>query len=231
MKACGLGWKFWSLIGVLLLAGVGAGCSGGKIVTTYEGSALAKPDVAVLTAPDNIALISVNGKVVPKYLLSSIEVNYGLKPGANLVVFEYASVWSNANQMDKDDARAEEVKSAPKEVLINAAAGNQFTFSFVRPTNIREAKVLAANFSADIIDASNQVVARSEELGSHQAKQAESSSQLVENAALPASADIAATDGSSLAPTTGLPTIDALKALWRKASAAEQKEFLKWAFQ
>ena len=83
---------------VLLISLTLLGCTSDKIVKTYDGKILAKDEVAVLTAPQNITLLSVNGKEVQQYLLSNLDVNYALKAGENLVVFKYESIWSKAKR-------------------------------------------------------------------------------------------------------------------------------------
>ncbi len=218
MKSSGVGLRLWSLVSVLLLAA----CSSGKIVKTYDGDVLPKQQLAVLTANEDIVLISVNGKAVPKYLVSGIDANYGLMPGENLVVFHYASVWGNPNRVDKDAPRGLQVESSQKEVLIKAESGSRYTFRYRKPASIREARVLASEFEADIVDQQLQVIAQSGEIGRYQSR-------------IPSTADGLAVAESKVAPTISagkaLSTIEALQALWGTASKEEQKAFLKWAFQ
>ncbi len=213
-------------------------CGGGKIVKTYEGDAVPPQQLAVLTAGENVTLLSVNGKSVPKYLLSNIEVDYGLLPGANKVVFQYRSVWSNGPRKDEDAPRAVEIESPPMQVAITAAAGDRLVFEYPQADNIREARSLAENFSARIV---NQ---KGKELGVATAYTAEQVQEVdlvnvpvtAPAAAVPVSSSVPATmamttASPNTAPTTSLPTIDALKVLWESASADEKKAFLKWAFK
>lgn len=190
-----------------------AACSTGKIVKAYDGDELLAEQLAVLTAPEGIAVLSINGKKLKKYLLDDINVNYGLKPGENLVVFQYGSVWAKAVREDKDAPRSEKVTSEPKEVLIDAKAGEKLNFRFKSGSNAREAKVLAAKFEAEVVDSKLNTVARSAEVGTYVASNAKVS--LAEEKP----------------ETSGLQTLDALKVLWKAATAEEKKTFLAWAFQ
>jgi len=196
-------------------------CSNGRILKTYEGDVLAKEQLSVLTAPENIVVLSINEKAVKTYLLSDIEVNYGLKPGKNLVVFQYESVWGKVMRGD-DTPRSEKIVSKPKEVLIDAKAGEQLNFRFKKADNVREARLLAAAFEAEVIDAQSNALSVSTELGVYEAgrkarENLESQAEAKQTGALP--------------DTANLQALDALKVLWRSANAEEKKAFLVWAFQ
>ena len=215
-------------------------CSGNKIVPTYEGAKLAKEQVAVLLAGENITLLSVNGEPVPKYLLSNIEVNYGLKPGLNRVTFKYRSVWAN-HQRDEDGPRAVEVSSEPREVVINAVAGDQLRFDYASADNVREARALAADFRARIINARGQSLAESrlpqpevvsEEVAQPAPASVAASAAAVTTAATVNAAQVTAPKGQPGSQSAAaLPAIEGLKVLWNQASSEERKAFLKWAFQ
>jgi uncharacterized protein YccT (UPF0319 family) len=187
-------------------------CSTGKIVKTYEGDALSAEQLTVLIAPENIVVLSVNGNRVKRYLLSDLNVSYGLKPGENLVVFQYESVWAKTIREDKDAPRSVKITSEPKEVLIDAKAGEKLHFRFKDSENVREARALSEVFEAELIDSKLNVIAQSTNVGSHENHKAEEK-------------NIAQTQTSDLA------TVDALKVLWGAASAEEKKTFLSWAFQ
>lgn len=226
---------FLRLFGFVAIANLIA-CSSGTIVKTYEGETLLKEQIAILNAPEYITLVSVNGRDVPRYLLSSIDVNYGLKPGLNVVVFEYESVWAVARS-GADEPRSERVSSGKKEVVIDASVGEKYTFKFDQAENIRDAKAMAGNFSASIVNQKDEVVASSAALGSYQpVVQASNSSNQAQSAATVDGASVA-TPLASTAPVTAtgasssLPPVEGMKVLWNSATAEEKKAFLKWAFQ
>jgi len=195
-------------------------CSSGRIVKTYEGDVLAKEQLSVLTAPENIVVLSINEKKVKNYLLSDIEVNYGLKPGKNLVVFQYESIWGKAVRGD-DAPRSEKVVSEPKEVLIDAKAGEHLNFRFKKAGSVREARLLAVAFEAEVIDAESNALSVSTELGVYEASRVKEREKIASQVK----------QVETLPVTTNLQALEALKVLWGSASAEEKKTFLVWAFQ
>jgi len=200
--------KLLLILSVLFLVA----CSTGKIVKTYDGDELLTEELAVLTAPENIVVLSINGKKMKKYLLSDLNVNYGLKPGENLVVFQHKSVWAKAVRENRDAPRSETVVSEPKEVLVLAKAGERLNFKFQNGNNLREAKAFAEIFEAEVIDSKSNTIAQSAEVGTYAIANAEEKL-------------------TSLPETSNLQTLDALKVLWKTTSADEKKAFLAWAFQ
>ncbi len=226
------------LLAVITLIGMLAACSGNKVVPTYEGAKLATEKQAVLTAGDNITVISVNGLEVPRYLLSNIEVNYGLKPGVNRVLFQYRSVWSK-HRRDDDGARAVEVTSPTREVVITARAGDRLYFEYPQAETRREAEAMAQRFEAVVVNQSGEQIARS---SAPQVVPAEQEAQLevlatadaapaVVSVPSPVALSSGAPAAVRLPEAAALPTVEGLKVLWEQASAEEKKAFLKWAFQ
>jgi len=195
-----------------------SGCSTGRLVKTYEGAALNVAEVGKLVAPENISLISVNGQAVPHYLLSSLDVNYALKAGENLVVFQYESIWGKAKK-GKNGARSESVTSEQKEVLLNVVPGESYTFDLHKPTNVREARKFADDFQVSVYDGANDLVAESQKLNYH----ALLAQSLVKGEA----------GGSSKigAVAHAGDKLEALKLIWSTATAEQKRAFLAWAFQ
>jgi len=193
-------------------------CSSNKLIKAYEGDALPKDKVATLTAGENIALLSVNGKTVPDYLLTNISVNYGLVPGDNTLVFQYESVWAKA-KLGQDSPRSEAVASEPRQLLVNVSAGDRLSFRYPQAGNIREAKALASTFEAEVVNQKGAVLGRSSDVVIEQIQVADTYSSAGGSYVSVASLD------------DGLPAIEAMKLLWEKLSAEEKKVFLKWAFQ
>ena len=190
-------------------------CSTGKIVKAYDGEALATEQLAVLSAPENIVILSINGKKMKKYLLSDLSTSYSLKPGENLVVFRSESVWAKAVREDKDAPRSERVVSEPREIMLDVKAGDELSFKFEHGSNVREARALAKEFKAEVIDSKLNTVAVSAEPGTYKVL-AETKNKVL---------------SKPLAEASDLQTLDALKVLWATATADEKKSFLSWAFQ
>lgn len=217
--------RFGSLLLLMCLSVLMSACSSNKLVKTYEGELLPETSVAVLTAPENITLLSVNGKAVTQYLLSNLEVRYALQEGENLVVFQYESIWGKAIKDEETGSRAEVVQSRPLEVLINAKAGKRYNFSFLPASNVREAKALAVSFVAQIVDENKDLVTESVALGVH--KEAEAQRIAKEQAILTEKADTLERSEE----TQSLSVIEKLKALWSQASPEQKKNFMIWVFQ
>jgi len=202
-----------------------AACATGKVIKTYEGETLALGQEAILTAPENIALLSVNGRSVQQYLLSDLSVKYALKAGVNVVVFQYESVWGKAKTVS-DGRRSEKVESAPREALISAKPGDQYTFSFLKPGNVREARALANDFKANVFNQNSVLVAEAVALNTY-------SSEGQESAPVDGVTAVAVKDNISAteAQDENISVVDSLKSMWGTASAEEKKAFLVWAFQ
>lgn len=192
-----------------------SGCSSNKPVKTYEGDDLAADEVAILSVGENVALLSVNGERVPDYLLSNISVDYALKPGENVVVFQYESIWGKA-KIGKDGTSSEVVESKPREVVIKARPGDKLSFRYESAENVREARALAADFDADVVNQKGKVVASSQDVRKRKPLVAGVTNQSA---------------GAGTEAEEGLPAIEAMKVLWSDLSAEEKKSFLKWAFQ
>lgn len=186
-------------------------CSSGKIVKTYEGDDRAADQIAVLTAPENIRVVAIDGTKMPTYMLSGITTDYGLLPGEHVIEFEYEGVWA-ISRPDSEGRKSKEVVSPPREARITVAPGQAFTFRFDRPEDLNEAEALAADFKAEIVDAAGGVVANS--------TVKTEAAVAVQNAALP--------NNNATAPVSKL---EALKTLWATMSAEDKKAFLSWAFQ
>jgi uncharacterized protein YccT (UPF0319 family) len=211
MKAVYFTAKLVLLVSALFLVA----CSTGQVVKTYEGEALGVEQQAILMAPENIVVLSINGKKMKNYLLSDLNTSYGLKPGKNLVVFRSESVWAKAIREERDAPRSERIVSEPKEIMLNVKAGDKLSFKFERGRNAREARVLAEGFKADVIDSKFNIVATSVESGTFKTLRGENNNE----------------SSKLMAETSALQTLDALKVLWSAATAEEQKSFLSWAFQ
>lgn len=188
-------------------------CSTGKIVKAYEGDDRPSDQIAVLTAPENIRVVAIDGKKMPTYMLSGITTDYGLLPGKHVIEFEYEGVWA-ISKPDEEGRTSKNIVSQPREVSLNASSGEAFTFHFDRPENLTEAEALAANFVAQLVDKTGAVVGRSE---------VKAEEKVVDPAL---SAELQGSDAASQ-----MSKLDALKTLWATMSAEDKKAFLSWAFQ
>ncbi len=204
-------------------------CSTGKVVPGYEGDVLSKAELGLLEASDNISVLSINGKEMPQYLLSSISTTYGLKPGINQVVFEYESVWATAKRAANAE-RAVTLKSKPLLIELDVKAGQVYRFSYDVPETMKEAKALVEDMKVTVYDAQEKVAALSEVYDANK----KVAPIVLSNQAT--QQDVLIDKVSVSSPTKQLnieasTATEALKAIWAEMSAKEQKEFLVWAFQ
>jgi hypothetical protein len=185
-------------------------------------------EVAILTAPLNIKVLSVDGRSMPGYLLSGISTDYSLLPGEHLVEFQYESVWG-IPKTDKDSAPSKAVQSEPRQVRFVSEPGQRLTFRFEEPGNVRTAEAMVDTFAADVVDQAGSVLARSVEAGTYSVA---GPASVMSAAALAGQQEstvpvIIEASGSD----SGISRIDAMKVLWSRLNAEEKKAFLDWAFE
>ena len=99
--------------------------------------------------------------------------------------------------------------------MLDVKAGDELSFKFEHGSNVREARALAKEFKAEVIDSKLNTVAVSAEPGTYKVL-AETKNKVL---------------SKPLAEASDLQTLDALKVLWATATADEKKSFLSWAFQ
>lgn len=235
-----------SAVGVLMVVIVG--CSGNYPIQTYDGSKLPDDQVSILKAPEDIDIVSIDGKEMTSYLLENLAIDYYFLPGPHVIVFKYSGVWSAPGMKAEDDRPPVDlVESRLLQVNLNAEAGKVYTFDYPVPQNRTQAFDIAKVFEARIKD-KDELVAKSESYDPKQSKAAVVTTASAGAAAVVASgaATTAPVAGSAntaagvalpatpsaSAPSTGdLPRLEALKVLWGSASKEEKKEFMRWAFK
>ncbi|MFE8072834.1 DUF2057 family protein [Marinobacteraceae bacterium S3BR75-40.1] len=224
--------KRLGLIMLALCLSLLAGCASmGGAVKTWKGDDIAEDQAAMLHAPEDIEVLSVNGRKMASYLLDNIAVDYQLKPGPTVVTFRYRAVWATGKaSADKDGTSVQKVQSDRLQVRFEAAAGADYEFAFSRPGNRKDAQVMAENFSARLVNEDNTVVARSTAYQAPQPVAEESTSQTAVSASASSGA-VAPSPVPQNAQGEPLPTLEALQLLWNRASKEDKKTFLRWAFQ
>jgi len=215
--------RFLCVVAVMLMV---SACST-KVVKTYEGDQLSVDQQAILTAGANIQVASVNGVKQKEYMLSQLDTRYGLKPGKHNVVFYYTSVWARS-KVGPEGERSELVESEPRFVEFEVQQGQSVSFDFSSVDNVRDAKVLAENFEASIVDEQGKVLGVSSVYDAQVHATATKSEGASRSAAQSAEQPLA---DNTAAAERALPALDGLKVLWEKASAEDKKSFLKWAFK
>src|SRR5690554_6005380 len=162
MSMCHVGrvFKLTALAMSLLMAGCASSLTR---VDTWEGDLPAATEPAVLKAPGDIQVARVNGKAMTNYLMDDLALDYGLPPGSNEVVFTYKTIWAKTGVVNNGESKVHTVESKPQRVSFEAVAGEEYRFSFTKPSSRQEAETLMEDFSADIVNRSGDVVASSGE--------------------------------------------------------------------
>ncbi len=210
------------LVAALSALVVLAGCSSAMSnVKTWEGDA-DDSQTAVLKAPFEIKIQQVNGRRLTNFLMDDLALDFELLPGENQVVFTYKTIWAKSGVVRNGESKVHVVETGPQSVTINATPGETYRFDFEPPANRREAEMFAGDFSADVVNASNEVVASASAWDGRSAGQP--------NVARAPVGSGSANSGSA-GGAEGEGTLEELKALWGEASEEERRTFLRWAFE
>lgn len=196
-----------------------AGCSSTMSnVKTWDGEADAS-QTAVLKAPSEIEVQQVNGLRLTNFLMDDLALDYELLPGKNQVVFTYKTIWAKSGVVRNGESKVHVVETAPQAVTIDAQPGETYRFSFDAPANRAEAEGFASDFSADIVNASGDVVASASAWDGR----SDTESSVARVPVGSGSGDSGNAEDES--------TLEELKALWGEASEEERRSFLRWAFE
>lgn len=215
----------------VLLVTLSACAATGSRTKAYDRPDLPREQTATLKAPSTIKVLSINGRDTTPFMLEDVALDFSLKPGSNDIVFRYRSIWARTAVRENGDSAVNVVESGLQQASIDARSGETYTFAYDDADNVREARRLAQGFSARIVDAGGEVIARSAPYRAQgQAVAARSEPQepapVVGEAS---SSDQAQDDSSALAPD--MSTLDALNLLWQRATREEKEAFLRRAFE
>lgn len=228
-------------LAALMLAGCG---SAFKTVQTWEGPDAEPSQIATLDTPSQINVLSVNGRKMSNFLLEDLALTYELLPGENTVVFTYSSIWANSSATEDESSKVNKVTSARQKVVIDARAGENYKIETSKPGAQQEAKRLAANLQATIVNSQGSQVASATaytapkpKLPTLQSSTDHSASTTTEPAepAKPRrtekkmTSEPPAASQSPSATENDQPTLETMKKLWKRASPEDKKEFLGWA--
>ena len=210
--------RLFKLLAVLISV-VMVGCASTVArVDTWEGQLPATTKPAVLQAPGEIQVVSVNGRNMTNFLIEDLALDYGLLPGENEVVFRYKTIWAKAGVVRNGESKVHVIESSNQVARFTASPDAVYGFEFDKPASRQEAETMMESFSAKIVAGNGTVVAVSEEW--------DGQSRLTDSRTpVPASG----------VESTGLPqeggTLEKLKAIWADASDEDKKAFLRWAFE
>ncbi|PXX89361.1 DUF2057 domain-containing protein [Marinobacter vulgaris] len=201
-----------------------SGCSSTMSnVKTWEGDADASR-TAVLKSPSEIDVLQVNDLKLTNFLMDDLALDFELLPGENQVLFTYKTIWAKSGVVRNGESKVHVIETAPQAVTIDAQPGETYRFSFEAPASRTEAEVFANDFSAEIVNASGEVVASA---GAWD----ERSAGRTAVARAPVGSGTGEAGSSSSDGAEGQDTLEELKALWGQASEEERRTFLRWAFE
>lgn len=123
-----------------------AGCAHPPL-KLYEGPDRPATELATLTVPEEVEVISVNGKDVEgaRGLMRKGDAVLQLAPGRYEVLAFYREIWQTGDAHDT-------LKSDPALFDVDAAAGGQYRIGYDAPRTYEEAQRLAARFSGWVED-------------------------------------------------------------------------------
>lgn len=208
---------------VLLLALL-VGCQSHQQVKLYEGEARPTSELLIVSVPETLELMSINGQSpdgLGKRLISG-DQQLQLLPGSYQLVAFYKDVWTPVGA-----STHEVVRSQPVIFDLQGAAGSQFALEYLLPQNYPEASALAGDFhgwSRNLASGEKQP-SRASGLSRPSLFNRTAEPAAVAPLAAPAAASTAAQPAAVAAESTYL---ELLKAYWSQASQDERRTFLRW---
>ncbi|MGM0769437.1 MAG: DUF2057 family protein [Pseudomonadota bacterium] len=195
-----------------------SGCSSSMTrVQTWEGEA-ATDGSALLKAPGEIRVASVNGRRMGNFLMDDLALDYDLLPGENQVVFSYKTIWARAGVVRNGESKVHVVETEPHAVTFTAQAGETYRFEFEKPESRGEAEALTADFSGAIVNSAGDKVATFVPWDD-------------QPPATPARTPVSGESPERESAAAPGDNLEQLKSLWENASEEEKRAFLRWAFE
>lgn len=206
------------LLAFITAALVLSGCSSSMTrVQTWEGEASTEGS-ALLKAPGEIRVASVNGRPMGNFLIDDLALDYELLPGENQVVFSYKTIWAKTGVVRNGESKVHVVETERHAVTFDAEAGETYQFEFDKPESRQAAEAMTSDFSGALVNSAGEQVAAFESWDG-------------QSPATPARTPVpGASAAQSTTPQPG-NTLEQLKALWGSASEEEKRTFLRWAFE
>lgn len=208
-----------------------AGCSG-PVIQLYEGSPRRDSDIAVIVAPEEIEIASVNGVAVEgaSGMHTRGEKTLQLAPGRYELLAFYRELWQLGDQHDV-------LRSDPAMFVVDARAGGRYRLDFSRPQDYEEARRLAERFTGWVEDIANGERTPSQDSGVGFRKGLLAAMTFDDTLVPVARRDARGQTVVPMAPaepvagdgaTAVREWLPLMKAWWTEASAEERREFLHW---
>ncbi|MBE0485978.1 DUF2057 family protein [Marinobacter sp.] len=194
-----------------------AGCASSLTrIDTWQGNPAGADTPAVLKAPGQINVTTVNGRSVTNFLVSDLALDYGLLPGENELVFTYKTIWARTGVVRDGESKVHTVESERQRVRFDAQPGMVYRFEFDKPSSRQQAEAMMEDFSAAIVTEEGGVVARS---------------VLWDGTVVDAPRTALSSSAEGYESEAEDTALDRLKSLWGEASEEEKRTFLRWAFE
>lgn len=202
-------WMRGAVLGVVV-AGLTACASLNAPVKGYDGPTRPVAELAVLSVPDTIQVMSVDGLEPNISLLGQRALTLQVLPGEHVLSVRYVELFEHVLTSDDHEI----VRSRPVAIRFTAKAGSTYSFKFEHPKNIDAAHAFAKAPQVDLIDASGAETAQSVVVKSYaQASLMDTISKAFQ---------------SNEQPKDASTNLDLLKDVWGRASADERTAFKAW---
>lgn len=198
----------WGLAAALAVL---TGCAASGPLKTYEGPARAATETAIVTAPEQIEVMSIDGREPPPNFLRS-QTQLALLPGEHVLSLRYVELF----QLTADDHDV--VRSRQAALRFSARAGGRYRLELPPgKMNHEAAQEFAKAPSFKLVSAQDDVVTESTPIKSY------------------AEASLIDTIGKAFEsqgePERPVTNLDLLKDVWGRSSEDEKKAFRSWLDQ
>lgn len=202
----------WRGMAGLLLAfalGAVAGCASQAPLKAYEGPVRAPAELALLSAPEQIEVLSIDGKEAPPRLFKG-SLQAALLPGEHVLSLRYVEFFQlNADEHDI-------VRSKPAALRFTATAGSQYRLEIPKQPDHDAARKFAKSPQFRLVDEEGRVT-ESMPIKSY----AEASLIDTLNKALEGQDE----------PARPVTNLDLLKDVWSRSTPEEKEAFRSWLDQ
>jgi hypothetical protein len=127
------------------------GCSSTQVDYVDVDKSTPAENMAVLFVPDYLEIYSLDNQVIEAYyakvLFNGARIVH-IAPGTHVVVLRYNDIWNT----DEDDRDHERIRSRYIDLAFTAVSGGSYRIELDEPDNLDEARALAADFKAWIVD-------------------------------------------------------------------------------
>ncbi len=137
---------------LFILLGLSA-CSTTSVVHLYDGPALANDVSTRIALPLDLEVIELDGRVISqgKQRFRSDAMTLVLPPGPHQLIVVYETLW------DLDGDNHEVIRSQPILFEFDARNGEQWSFDYERPVQIKQARTFAENSLIRLVSREQQI--------------------------------------------------------------------------